>query len=365
VLSRMGAKLEVAKSELEEGFLLAAEGRLPAARRRVERAIAAMRERGLAARAAAAEARAAAAGVVAAPAPAAEAAVPGAGAAAAPAPLEPEREAAAAASSHPRLDCYRIECFGSLRVFRPGESGPIAHKQWGSHKARQILAFLLATDPAGRGVARERILAAVWPEAPADTLDKTFHVTVSYLRRALGARPEAPPPLVQEGGQYRLAWPGGVWVDAYEFTAALARAAELEHMGQAYAAESELQRALDLVRGDLLDDVHFEWAEALRVKVRQDCFHALRKLARAALARWDFARARDLARRLLAAEPLDESAHRIVIQSLLEEDRRAEALAQYRLCARLLAQKLGLEPSPETRALLGRGAGRPGARLID
>jgi DNA-binding SARP family transcriptional activator len=108
------------------------------------------------------------------------------------------------------------------------------------------------------------------------------------------------------------------------------------------------------VQGGFLDDIHFAWAEALRVKYRQDYYQVLRKLARSALARWDFPLARDLAHRLLAEEPLDEAAHRIVIESLLGEDRRAEALAQYRYCAQLLKRELGIQPSPETTGLVGR-----------
>jgi len=42
-----------------------------------------------------------------------------------------------------------------------------------------------------------------------------------------------------------------------------------------------------------------------------------------------------------------------VIESLLGEDRRAEALARYRYCAELLTRELGIRPSTET-ALVGR-----------
>ena len=44
----------------------------------------------------------------------------------------------------------------------------------------------------------------------------------------------------------------------------------------------------------------------------------------------------------------------IVIESLLGEDRRAEALARYRYCAELLTRELGIQPSTETTALVGR-----------
>jgi DNA-binding SARP family transcriptional activator len=356
---RIQAALEAAKSEFEEGLLLARAERLPAARRRVAAALRAFDQRGLRARAEAAReaARAVCRDLV----PVA----PASGqtrAQSVPALQAPDTSgmtgaarAEPPAKGEPPPPIYRIECFGPLRVFRPGEAEPITPKQWGSHKARQILAYLLVGDPAGRGVLRERILTAVWPEAPPDTLGHTFHVTVSHLRKALaGGEPETLSPLVQEGGLYRLAWPGGVKVDAQEFAEAIRRAGESEAAGQAYPAEAELKRALGLARGEFLEDVHFEWAEALRVRYRQDRFQALRKLAQAAQARWDFARARELAQRLLDEEPADESAHRIVIRSLLEEDRRAEALAQYRLCARLLQRQFGLAPAPETTALIGR-----------
>lgn len=322
VLSRIGAELEAAKSTSEEGLILARTGAVVAARRRLEKAAEVFESKGLTAQSTSARTL----------------------------PAWP------APDGHPKAPAtWRFECFGPLRVFRPGESEPISPKQWGSHKARQILAHLLAVDPTGRGVMRERILAAVWPEALSDTLGHTFHVTVSQLRRALaGGAPEALSPLVQECGFYKLVWPGCAWVDTREFASALARAAELEGAGQAYLAEAELRRAAGLVQGGFLDDIHFAWAEALRVKYRQDYYQVLRKLARSALARWDFPLARDLAHRLLVEEPLDEVAHRIVIESLLGEDRRAEALAQYRYCAQLLKRELGIQPSPETTGLVGR-----------
>ena len=349
VLSRIGADIEAAKSTLEEGLVLARTGAGGAARRRVEKAAAVFEARSLTARSTAARAAICALlpGEVPAPGRArpAETVIPARAVPGRPVP-----------DGHPHASAaWRIECFGPLRVFRPGESDPISPRQWGSHKARQILAYLLAVDPTGCGVMRERILAAVWPEALTDTLGHTFHVTVSHLRLTLsGTTRETVSPLAQEGGFYRLAWPGSVWVDTREFASALARTAELEVAGQAYLAEAELRRAAGLVHGDFLDDIHFEWAEALRIRYRQDYYQVLRKLARTALARWDFAPARDLAQRLLVEEPLDEAAHRIVIESLLGEDRRAEALAQYRYCAQLLKRELGIQPSPETTRLLGQ-----------
>jgi DNA-binding SARP family transcriptional activator len=53
-----------------------------------------------------------------------------------------------------------------------------------------------------------------------------------------------------------------------------------------------------------------------------------------------------------AAEPLRESAHRILIRIHLAEGNSAEALAQYHRFRALLHDELGLEPSAEMRALV-------------
>ena len=59
------------------------------------------------------------------------------------------------------------------------------------------------------------------------------------------------------------------------------------------------------------------------------------------------------------SEPLRESAHRRVIEVHLSEGNHAEALRQYQTFRRLLADELGLPPSPAMRALVAPLLGRP------
>ena len=64
-----------------------------------------------------------------------------------------------------------------------------------------------------------------------------------------------------------------------------------------------------------------------------------------------FAEAADAARRRIVLDPLDEAAHRQLMQYLVWNGDRAGALRQFRECAAVLDRELGVGPLPETRAL--------------
>lgn len=62
----------------------------------------------------------------------------------------------------------------------------------------------------------------------------------------------------------------------------------------------------------------------------------------------------DLAQRLLAAEPWNETVHRILMKLHARSGQMASALAQYERYRIALAEELGIEPQPATTALLER-----------
>ena len=57
------------------------------------------------------------------------------------------------------------------------------------------------------------------------------------------------------------------------------------------------------------------------------------------------------------AEPLRESAHRVLIKAHLAEGNHGEASRQYSSYRHLMLAELGVEPSPHLRELLPQGAG--------
>lgn len=61
--------------------------------------------------------------------------------------------------------------------------------------------------------------------------------------------------------------------------------------------------------------------------------------------------AASLAERMVALDPLDESAHRILMRAYAAQGDRGSATRQFRHCVAILGSELAVEPSPETVAL--------------
>ena len=63
-----------------------------------------------------------------------------------------------------------------------------------------------------------------------------------------------------------------------------------------------------------------------------------------------------------AAEPLRESAHRVLIDAHVGAGNRGEALRQFRVCRALLERELGLPPGPDLVAAAARAGGLSSGR---
>ncbi|MFB4304452.1 BTAD domain-containing putative transcriptional regulator [Actinomadura sp. NTSP31] len=231
----------------------------------------------------------------------------------------------------------RIGILGPLAVrdeaARPVEvSGP---------RLRALLVRLAAE--AGRPVSAERLLDDLWDGAPPAGGGNALQALVSRLRGVAGRD------LVEHGpGGYRLGIDPGE-VDAVAFERAVA-AARKEH-DPARRADG-LRRALDLWRGPALADI----ADA-------DHAHAaigrLDELRLAAVEDWVDAEA--AAGRpvppvaelepLAAAHPLRERLRGQLMRALYAAGRQADALQVYEETRHALAERLGVDPSPELSAV--------------
>jgi DNA-binding SARP family transcriptional activator len=90
-----------------------------------------------------------------------------------------------------------------------------------------------------------------------------------------------------------------------------------------------------------------------RERLRQLCLQALERRAEAQLAAARVDLAIEAALTVVSAEPLRESAYRILIDAYVSCGNRGEALRQFTLCSTALHDELGLTPS---EALLSAAA---------
>ncbi|MEV7598445.1 BTAD domain-containing putative transcriptional regulator [Kitasatospora sp. NPDC089797] len=206
-------------------------------------------------------------------------------------------------------------------------------------RQRAGLALLLLN--ADHPVSIDRMVDALWGDAPPRTARAQVHTVVSTLRRAL------PPPAAQaltlDQVGYRLAVPDE-GLDAAEFDAGLVLARRLADRGRPAEAADRLRQALALWRGEALSGIDAPFAAGARARLDEQRFaaHELRADLELALGRH-----RELVPELtaLAEEfPARESIAERAAGALYRCGRQADALAVVAATRRVLAEEYGLDP---------------------
>lgn len=235
------------------------------------------------------------------------------------------------------LPLLRAYGFGVGRVERDGEMIPQA--RWRTAVARHLFFYALSHPPRSR----EQIGADMWPDLASSRLSGTFHNTRYRMQQALGVNP-----MSYQDGLYTLREDLEVWYDVREFERLLDRAA-----GQpACRAIRDLRRAVALYRGDFLEDCYADWCVIRREALRARFLDALGRLVDILLERGQTDEVVGLLGRGLEVDPFHEGFHRRMMRAYALAGRADAAVAHYRHFARFLWKELGIEPEPETRALL-------------
>ncbi|MER7993032.1 ATP-binding protein [Micromonospora chalcea] len=250
----------------------------------------------------------------------------------------------------------RFGVLGATQAYAAdGSALPVA-----GERLRALLVLLLLD--ADRPVPPRRLIDGVYGDRPPEQAANALQSQVSRLRRLLpGARIEFGP------AGYRLAV-DPQRVDVHRFTrlAGAGRAALAD--GDPRGAAALLRDALDLWRGEPLADVAgapFADVEAARLRELRLAAIEDRVEADLALAPPGAPLIAEL-RALVAAHPLRERLHGLLMRALHGAGSRAEALAAYADARRVLAEELGADPSAELVALhatLLRDDPAPPARL--
>lgn len=195
-------------------------------------------------------------------------------------------------------------------------------------RARRLLVALVLAD--GRPVGADRLVDEVWGDAPPKSPHAALHTQISRVRA-----------LVRPAGLEAVA--GGYRLDA---DSDLARA-------EAAARESgDATAALRLWRGIPGDDLDDGGPAPELVRRAAAAFDRLEaRAADRALASGDADGARAIAERRIAADPLDEPAHVLLMRALAGAGRTSEALAAYADLRRISITELGAEPGEEAARL--------------
>lgn len=199
---------------------------------------------------------------------------------------------------------------------------------------QRLLAFLAMRD---RPAHRLHVAGKLW-------IDKTEEHANSCLRTALWRLRRLERSVVTATSTH-LMLSDCVLVDVRAATACATRI--LDGRESAHADIIELSRC-----GELLPDWYDDWVVIDREWLHQLIIHALERLSADATAEGRYAEATESALAAVGYDPLRESAHRRVIEAQLGDGNASDAIRQYRLFARMLKSRLGLQPSPRMTLLM-------------
>jgi predicted ATPase/DNA-binding SARP family transcriptional activator len=208
----------------------------------------------------------------------------------------------------------------------------------------RVLLILLAAD-AGRVVPARTLADSLWPdEQPADP-GNALQTLMSRLRAALrGAGCDGLIESHQTG--YRLAVPPDA-VDALAFQAMAAAGRRALAGGDPASAARTLREALGLWRGEALTDAAgCDFAEAAAMRLAELREEAALDRIEAELILGDAASLVGELKATVSASPLAERPRALLMRALAATGRQAEALAAYNEARELLADRLGVDPSP-------------------
>lgn len=229
------------------------------------------------------------------------------------------------------VDAIDIQ-LGLLNGFKLTSGNRVVELSLGSER---LLAFLAI---GARPMMRNYVAFSLWP-------DKDEERAIGNLRSALWRLRRAGLGLIESSGQ-RMCIGRNVSVDLHQVILVAQRV-----LNGTPVRNARQVREL-LTTGDLLDDWYDHWVSPERERLRQLRLHALESLSSGLLERGDLTGALEAGLAAVSAEPLRESAHRMLIAAHLAEGNPAEALRQYEAYRYLAGAELGILPSAQLEELI-------------
>ena len=211
-------------------------------------------------------------------------------------------------------------------------------------KLRKAIALVAYLAVENRPFSREYLATLLWPSLGLGSALANLRQILSLLRATFenGC-------IVVEGDLIQLDHTA-IGIDIYEF----------HELSLRQSSENDLARleaASNLYRGDFLEGFNLgnceefdEWQDAVRERFRLEFGELLETLARGHLQASRPDQALPFARRWLALDQLNESAHRALMEVHRQTGRKDLVHKQFESCARALAQE-GFEPDDFTREL--------------
>ncbi len=251
-----------------------------------------------------------------------------------------------------------IRALGGFQVMRGDQE--VRDRDWRSIKARQLLQLLLIER--GRMLPRDQIMDMLWPGLDSESASNNLRVTISRLIKALEPdRPEGAPTyyILQQGDTYGFNTDSDHSYDVALFVQAVERGRRELLRNRREEAREAFQEAVTLYSGPFLPDSMYEdWSVVERERLGLLFNDAALNLGRILFDEGRYHEAIALGWRVLEYDKAQEDAYQLLIRAYGAIGERSTAIRLYQRCVTVLREELGVEPLPETVALLEQVRGK-------
>ncbi len=213
---------------------------------------------------------------------------------------------------------------------------------------RLALAYLVCERH--RPVSRDELADVLWGENLPASWEQLLRGLTSKMRATLSHAGLDPAESLTSVGAYQIHLPADAVVDVEEAAEALEAAAAALATGDSAGARCLAPGAIAVSARQFLPAARGTWVERRQAELRELHLRALEVLARATTADGLWGEAIDAAEEAIAIEPFRESAYLALMAAHAGAGSRGEAMRAYERCRRVLAEELGVAPSPQTEA---------------
>lgn len=206
-----------------------------------------------------------------------------------------------------------------------------------ARKGEALVAYLALNQ--SQRQTRERLASLLWGDRFEEQARHSLRQTVLAIRKAMTDEDAS---IVISNGDFLMFDREAIDVDAIEFEKLIRE-----------GSQASLTSAISLYNGELLEGMTTraadfdEWLLSERVRYRDMAINALTTLMRQQAEQVDSEATLATTQRLLGIDPVNEDAHRLVMQLYDASGRRSAALRQYRLYVDTLRNEYDSEPDPQ------------------
>lgn len=220
----------------------------------------------------------------------------------------------------------------------------IREADWPTRKSAALMALLC--HHGDRGVADERLLGLFWPDSSQEQARSSLRSALYQIRKTLKAFGESwvgeAVSRSRKTGLVKLSQPIPTDVDA--FNTCLSEGKEA-YLAQRYQdAITLLNNGMQLCRGEFLENFREEWTDLPRHFQNKAYLDLCLVLSQSELANKRGHEAESAARCGLTSDPCGELLHLALMEALLLQGKRAEALRHYKKALAQIEQELGHSP---------------------